>query len=215
MNRMLTFALHRKNYEDIYSFYRERRPKITWKIIFQGFLCGLFGESLGHHLYMESMALTSATFITAMENFIPACNFCHWRNSKIVGEIRTAVGKTKVFGTLMGIGGAMLLTFYKGFSIDFLKSDINLLYNERTCMSCFWYTNFSIQAKMSETFPCHYASTGLMSLMAFFQSTIYALCVERDWTQWKLGWDIRFGPTSCSTNVNLCEAKGSTLRSRL
>lgn len=37
------FALHRKNYENIYSFYRERRPKITWKIIFQGFLCGLFG----------------------------------------------------------------------------------------------------------------------------------------------------------------------------
>ena len=27
------FALHRKNYEKNYSFYRERRPKITWKII--------------------------------------------------------------------------------------------------------------------------------------------------------------------------------------
>nr|VDC61800.1 unnamed protein product [Brassica rapa] len=203
MNRMLTFALHRKNYEDIYSFYRERRPKITWKIIFQGFLCGLFGESLGHHLYMKSMALTSATFITAMENLIPAVTF-------VIGIIaRTAVGKTKVFRTLMGIGGAMLLTFYKDFSIDFLKSDINLLYNERTCMSCFWYTNFSIQAKMSETFPCHYASTGLMSLMAFFQSTIYALCVERDWTQWKLGWDIRLwtgtmGPALVVALMSIC-----------
>ena len=51
---------------------------------------------------------------------------------------------------------------------------------------------FPLQAKMSETFPCHYASTGLMSLMAFFQSTIYALCVERDWSQWKLGWDTFF-----------------------
>ncbi|CDY42122.1 BnaA09g28380D [Brassica napus] len=114
MNRMLTFALHRKNYEDIYSFYRERRPNITWKIIFQGFLCGLFGGSLGHHLYMESMALTSATFITAMENLIPAVTFylLGILLNMRVGEIRTAVGKTKVFGTLMGIGGAMLVLEY-------------------------------------------------------------------------------------------------------
>ena len=31
--------------------------------------------SLGHNLYMESMALTSATFITAMANLIPAVTF--------------------------------------------------------------------------------------------------------------------------------------------
>lgn len=42
-------------------------------------------------------------------------------------EFGTMAGKAKVFGTLMGIGGAMLFTFYKGLSIDFLKSDINLL----------------------------------------------------------------------------------------
>lgn len=42
-----------------------------------------------------------------------------------VGEIRIVVGKIKVFGMLMGIGGVMLLIFYKGFFIDFLKFDIN------------------------------------------------------------------------------------------
>ncbi|CAN6881732.1 unnamed protein product, partial [Brassica oleracea var. botrytis] len=107
------FALHRKNYENIYSFYRERRPKITWKIIFQGFLCGLFGGSLGHNLYMESMVLTSATFITAMANLIPAVTFVVGIHIYIYIYIQfgTAVGKTKVFGTLMGIGGAMLFTF--------------------------------------------------------------------------------------------------------
>ncbi|KAL1198262.1 WAT1-related protein [Cardamine amara subsp. amara] len=34
---------------------------------------------------------------------------------------------------------------------------------------------------MSETLPCHYTSTALMSVMGFFQSTLYAL----------FGWDIR------------------------
>ncbi|CAH8329833.1 unnamed protein product [Eruca vesicaria subsp. sativa] len=204
-----------------FFFNRERRPKITWKIILQGFLCGLFGGSLAHNLYMESMALTSATFITAMANLIPAVTFIIGISARLEKlKFGTAVGKAKVFGTLMGIGGAMLFTFYKGFSIDFLKSDINLLPGRSTghkallasdhrvlgaCLalsSCFSYAIWIIiQAKMSETFPCHYASTALMSLMAFFQSTIYALFVERDWSQWKLGWDIRLWTVAYSGTV--------------
>nr|VDD36795.1 unnamed protein product [Brassica oleracea] len=74
------------------------------------------------------MAVTSATFMSAVANLVPAITF-------IVGifiglerlEFGTAVGKAKVFGTIMGIGGAMLFTFYKGFPIQPLKSDINLL----------------------------------------------------------------------------------------
>ncbi|KAG2320810.1 hypothetical protein Bca52824_014023 [Brassica carinata] len=135
-------------------------------------------------------------------------------------EFGTAIGIAKVFGTIMGIGGAMLFTFYKGFPIQFLKSDINLLPGTSTahvallasdhrvlgaCLaitSCFSYAIWIIlQAKMSETFPCHYTSTGLMSLMAFFQSTIYALCVERDWSQWKLGWDITLWTVAYSGTV--------------
>ena len=56
------------------------------------------------------------------------CNICiciYQRLERL--EFGTAVGKAKVFGTIMGIGGAMLFTFYKGFPIQPLKSDINLL----------------------------------------------------------------------------------------
>lgn len=42
-------------------------------------------------------------------------------------EFGTSAGKAKVLGTIMGLGGAMVFTFYKGFSIDFLKSGIDLL----------------------------------------------------------------------------------------
>ncbi|KAF2534571.1 hypothetical protein F2Q70_00030731 [Brassica cretica] len=66
--------------------------------------------------------------MSAVANLVPAITF-------IVGifvglerlEFGTAVGKAKVFGTIMGICGAMLFTFYKGFPIQPLKSDINLL----------------------------------------------------------------------------------------
>lgn len=41
--------------------------------------------------------------------------------------LKTPAGKAKVLGTVMGISGAMLLTFYKGPEINVWKTNINLL----------------------------------------------------------------------------------------
>ncbi|KAL2343731.1 hypothetical protein Fmac_005016 [Flemingia macrophylla] len=50
-----------------------------------------------------------------------------------------------------------------------------------------------IWSKMSKEYPSlrHHSSTALMTLMAAIQATVFALCVEKDWSQWKLGWSIR------------------------
>lgn len=42
-------------------------------------------------------------------------------------SIRRDEGKAKVSGTLLGLGGAMLLTFYKGVQINLYSSHVNLL----------------------------------------------------------------------------------------
>lgn len=42
-------------------------------------------------------------------------------------RLGTMAGKAKAVGTLMGIGGAMLLTFYKGAKIDLWETHVNLL----------------------------------------------------------------------------------------
>ncbi|KAI9087230.1 hypothetical protein K1719_030865 [Acacia pycnantha] len=56
-------------------FERNKRLKLTWKVIFMAFLCGLFGGSLFQNLYYEALALTSATFVSAIYNLIPAITF--------------------------------------------------------------------------------------------------------------------------------------------
>ncbi|XVE85047.1 hypothetical protein DITRI_Ditri17bG0061100 [Diplodiscus trichospermus] len=195
-------------------FERKNRPKLTWMILFQAFLCGLFGGSLFQHMYLESLVLTSATFATAMFNIVPAVTFIlaiSFRLEKV--GIKTLAGRAKVMGTLMGIGGAMFLTFYKGAEINLWKTHINLLKHYHShegqlassddhgnytlgCLlavaSCFSYALWLIiQAKMSPRYPCPYSSTALMSLMASIQAVVYALCMEKDWGQWKLGWNIR------------------------
>ncbi|WJZ86386.1 hypothetical protein VitviT2T_005846 [Vitis vinifera] len=107
---------------------RKSSPRLTWMIALQGFLCGLFGGALGQNLYLESLALTSPTFSAAMVNLIPAVTFIFAISLGLEKlAIRTWAGKAKVGGTLLGIGGAMVLTFYKGPQINIWSTKVHLL----------------------------------------------------------------------------------------
>ncbi|EEF27752.1 WAT1-related protein At1g25270 [Ricinus communis] len=193
-------------------FERKSRPRLTWTILFQAFLCGFFGGSLTQNLYAESLVLTSATFASAMTNLIPAVTFVLAISFGLEKMgVKTRAGKAKVMGTLLGLGGAMLLTFYKGAEIKMWSTHINLMKIVKphgghvasssgtqilgslfAIANCFSFSLWLIiQAKMSANYPCPYSSTALMSVMAAIQETTFTLCTERDWTQWKLGWNIR------------------------
>ncbi|KAK6916110.1 EamA domain, partial [Dillenia turbinata] len=169
--------------------------------------------SLAQNLYAASLALTSATFASAMANLIPAITFIL---AISVGLERLALGtlagKAKVLGTLLGVSGAMLLTFYKGSQVNLWSTQIDLMKDTKqghlsslqshssnsilgallAVGSCFSYATWLIiQAKISERYPCPYSSTALMSVMGSIQSITYAIWMERDRSQWKLGWNIR------------------------
>ncbi|KAF9610401.1 hypothetical protein IFM89_022312 [Coptis chinensis] len=197
------------------AFFMERksRPKLTWMILFQGFLCGLFGGALAQNLYVMSLGLTSATFASAMANLVPAITFIMAVTFGLERLcIRTLGGKAKILGTLVGIGGAMLLTFYKGIEINLWSTHLIQLHDHRQSHgadshvetgnrilgallavgSCLSYATWLIiQTKMSEKYPYQYSSTALMCVMASIQATLFAICIEKDWSQWKLGWNIR------------------------
>ncbi|KAI4299040.1 hypothetical protein L6164_032536 [Bauhinia variegata] len=196
-------------------FERKSRPKLTWTVLFQSFLSGLFGGALAQNFYLEAMTFTSATFASAMSNLTPAFTFIMavcFRLEKF--NVRTPAGMAKILGTLIGIGGAMVLTFFKGEEINFWSLHTNLLHHHqnghvassnaspsgsKTVLgflfalgSCFSYAFWLIvQAKMSENYPCYYSSTALMCVNGAIVAIVYALCLEKDWNQWRLGWNIR------------------------
>ncbi|KAG5594498.1 hypothetical protein H5410_035730 [Solanum commersonii] len=152
-------------------FDRKSRPKMTWMVMLLAFLSALFG--------LERL------------------------------NLKTRGGQAKVLGTLIGIGGAMLLTFYKGMEIktwsiklDFKEHVAASQQNQKpyahilgpilAICSCFSSAlSLIFQAKISELYPCHFSSTALMSIMGALQAGVYAISTERDWTQWKLGWNLR------------------------
>lgn len=161
--------------------------------------------------------------------------------------MRTREGRAKVFGTLLSIGGAMVLTLYKGPQINVWATHVNLLKHHvhhvspshhalgsfLAVASCFSYATWLIiqvislsqflfflffffkkkstyipkvtsyeisnstlplqceQAKLGERYPLHYSSTALICASATAQATVYATCMEKSWSAWKLGWNIR------------------------
>ncbi|XP_054800252.1 WAT1-related protein At1g68170-like isoform X2 [Prosopis cineraria] len=216
---------------------------MTWTILFQGLLCGLFGGTLAQTLFLEALALTTVTFASAMGNLVPAATFVmalFFGLEKL--NWKAAAGKAKIIGTVAGISGAMLLTFYKGPRIPTPSLHFSLLHPNNSHVASSHSSSgggntllgalcalgnvlsfaswLIIQSKMSERYPCPYTSTTLMSLSASVFSSAFALCTERDWTLWKLGWNIRLltvayaGLVASGVNVVMiawCVRKGGPL----
>ena len=172
---------------------------------------------MAQNLYIAGMKFTSATFASATTNLLPAWTFVialAFRYERL--DIRAFSSQAKVTGTLLGIGGAMLLTFYKGADITpwnshvnlvassgasaaahhqppVLEADANRVMGSLLCISsCVFYALWLIlQAKLSKDYPFHYSSTALMCVMSTLQSVAFALWTHRDVAQWRLGLDVR------------------------
>ncbi|WVZ87787.1 hypothetical protein U9M48_034370 [Paspalum notatum var. saurae] len=196
-----------------YFIERRNRTKLTWKVLGLSFVCGLAGGSVAQNLYISGMKVTSATFASATTNLLPAITFVLaliFRLEKLA--VHTLPGQAKVAGTLLGVGGAMLLTLYKGVDITPWHGHVNLIgdrhpggqHGAATASSnyilgsllcvgscCFYALWLIIQAKFSNLYPFHYSSTALMCIMTTLQSAAFAICFDRDVAQWRLGLNIR------------------------
>ncbi|XVE86604.1 hypothetical protein DITRI_Ditri18aG0047300 [Diplodiscus trichospermus] len=192
---------------------RESKSKLTRKVVFLGFLSGLFGGALAPNLFIASLSLTSATFASALGNLVPIATLILaviLRLERL--GIRTLGGQAKLVGTFLSIGGAMVLTFYKGLEVNLWSTNINLAKNggdhitnrkpaalgnqllgsllglASSVSFGIWYI---IMAKMGEKYPFMYSTTALLCITASIQATIYSIIAERNWSAWKLGWNIR------------------------
>ncbi|KAL6346123.1 hypothetical protein AAG906_025403 [Vitis piasezkii] len=123
--------------------------------------------------------------------------------------IQTSGGKAKVSGVILSISGAMVLTFYNGIELKIWTTHINLLSDAgkvaasqhtsrnqglgaimaaaSSLSAAIWLI---IQARMSKVYPL-YSGTFLMCACAAVQCAVYAMSRERDWSEWRLGWNIR------------------------
>ncbi|XP_049403378.1 WAT1-related protein At1g09380-like isoform X2 [Solanum stenotomum] len=100
-----------------FAFFLERktRPKMTRSILFQIFLCSIFGITANQNIYFIGLKNSTPTIVSAIDNLIPAFTFIIAVPLGIEKlGLRSIAGQTKFWGTIICVGGAMLLSLYHG-----------------------------------------------------------------------------------------------------
>ncbi|XP_019418323.1 PREDICTED: WAT1-related protein At1g09380-like [Lupinus angustifolius] len=182
-------------------------PKMTKRIMYQIILSSLLGITGNQVLFFVGLKYSTATIASALTNLLPAFTFVLavlFRQENI--RMKDKAGIAKVFGTLLCVGGALLLSFYHGKTIGLGESSIHWRFAEKMegtnssisktnlllgpftiiCSALVWALWFIIQADMSKTFSAPYTSTAYMCFLGSFQCVAIALCFESTASAWSL-----------------------------
>ncbi|XP_017976313.1 PREDICTED: WAT1-related protein At1g09380 [Theobroma cacao] len=194
-----------------YFLERKTRPKITKHILFQIFLCSLTGATANQVFYFVGLENSSATVACALNNVLPAATFALAAlcRQEAVG-IKKASGQAKVLGTLVCVGGAMLLSFYHGHTIGIGDSSIHWAYADKMtsksssngsnfflgpflvmASAVAWAVWLIIQGQTSKNFPAPYTCTALMCFMASIECTIIGIFSDHKISAWSLSSSMR------------------------
>ncbi|KFK30722.1 hypothetical protein AALP_AA6G018900 [Arabis alpina] len=186
-----------------YFWERRTRPKLTFNILVQLFFSALIGASLTQYFFLLGLSYTSATLACAFISMTPAITFVMaliFRVEKLNMKSKAVMGM--VMGTLICIGGALLLTMYKGVPLTKLhKLETHHSINNKSAMkpenwiigcvllfagSCCFGSWMLIQSKVNDKYPCQYSSTVILSFFGTIQCALLSLIKSRDISTWIL-----------------------------
>ncbi|KAL1832257.1 hypothetical protein ACET3Z_001908 [Daucus carota] len=179
-----------------YFWERKSRPKPTIGILCDHFLSALIGVTLTQYLFLLGLKFTSATFSCAFINMVPVITFIMampFGLEKV--NLKHKSGRAKVFGALVSVGGALLLTLYKGIPLRDLPTPLEdpttggtKRWGTGTLLltggSIMWSSWFLIQAKIGKTYPCQYSSTAMISFFSTIQSALLYVAIHRNTSAW-------------------------------
>ncbi|XP_059301901.1 WAT1-related protein At1g09380-like [Lycium ferocissimum] len=190
------------------AYFRERntRPTMTRSTFFKIFMCSIFGGSTNQITYIVGLQYCNPTVASALTNLMPAFTFLL---VVISGHERvkfTNVGIAKVLGTLISIGGAVILSVYHGSVVPIGQPKINwklledITHNKsNTCTNnkylgpllvmvsaLSWSIWSIIQAQVNREYAATYSSTALMCFMASCICLVIGFCVDHDQSDWSL-----------------------------
>ncbi|XP_055808685.1 WAT1-related protein At5g07050-like [Solanum dulcamara] len=189
---------------------RKIRPKMSLMIFLQIFVLGILGPVIDQNFYYAGLKFTSATFSCAMSNMLPAMTFVMavlCRMEKV--DIKKIRCQAKVLGTIVTVGGAMLMTLYKGqvvnliwsnhinsintvtqvnngtYDKDWLKGSILLIF-----ATLAWASFFILQNITMRKYTAPISLTALVCFMGTLQSIVVTFVMEHKISVWIIGFDM-------------------------
>ncbi|KAG9140708.1 hypothetical protein Leryth_006889 [Lithospermum erythrorhizon] len=179
-------------------------PPMNFSIMIKIFFLGLIGcasQLLGY----TGISFSSPTLASAMSNLVPAFTFIlalFFRMEKL--QLRRLSSRAKVLGTIVSIGGAFVVTFYKGPRIisGFSPSTSSLMQNQSLSskpsdwvLGGFFLTTeymltpvwYILQAQIMKEYPAELTVIFFYNLFVSIMAGVVTSIIEPGINKWKLG----------------------------
>ncbi|KAJ4822192.1 hypothetical protein Tsubulata_030308 [Turnera subulata] len=185
------------------------RPKMTRSIFIKLLVLGLLEPVIDQNLYFLGMKYTTATFAAAIINILPAITFIMaWVVRLEIVNIKSLYSQAKIVGTILTVGGAMVMTIVKGPLLELFWTKAGT-YNHQatgaislhdsikgalmiTVGSFSWASFVILQAITLKEYPAELSLTVWICLFGTIEGTVAALIMERgNATVWALAWDTK------------------------
>ncbi|XP_038896806.1 WAT1-related protein At4g08300-like [Benincasa hispida] len=188
---------------------RKIRPKMTLPIFARILLLGFLEPVLDQNLYYVGLKLTSATFTSVTINILPAVTFIMALIFRLESvNLKKIRSIAKVAGTLVTIGGAMVMTLYKGPIVEIFhghgshaahssssseSADQHWVLGTLMLLGSIvgWSGFFILQSFTLRKYPAELSLTALICVAGTVEGSIVTLIMERDFSVWVIGWDSR------------------------
>ncbi|KAG4381161.1 hypothetical protein GLYMA_15G085300v4 [Glycine max] len=187
----LVFITYRLSIATIFiapiGYFRERndRPRLTFRILCYLFCSAIVGASVTQYFFLLGIQYTSATFSCAFINMVPVVTFMMALPFGLeTVKIKSKSGRAKILGSLVCIGGALMLTLYKASTRTTGKWTIGVI--ALALGTIFWSSWFILQSKISKRYPCQYSSTAIMSFFGAIQSAVICFFTDHNLSIWVL-----------------------------
>ncbi|OVA14523.1 Drug/metabolite transporter [Macleaya cordata] len=190
-----------------YFLEKKERPPITFHFLVQCFLLALCGITANQGFYLLGLYYLSPTFASAMQNSVPAITFAMAAALRLESvNISRRDGLAKLLGTIASVGGAMVITLYKGppllhstqpplrnpvveeemmgFSSNNTQNwTLGCLYLLGHCLS--WAAWMVFQAPVLRKYPAKLTVTSYTCFFGLIQFLVIAAFLETDIEKWK------------------------------
>ncbi|KAG6472840.1 protein WALLS ARE THIN 1-like [Zingiber officinale] len=184
-----------------YFLEKKERPTMKFSFLVQFFLLALCGITASQGLYLLGLDHTSPTFASAIQNSVPAITFAMaaaLRMEKVRLDRRDGIAK--VVGTLVCVGGATVITLYKGPSIFGRASTTALNFAAPAFMAegknwtlgcvclighCLCLSGWQVlQKPVLKKYPARLSFTFFTFFFGLLQFLVIAAFMERDADAW-------------------------------
>ncbi|ERN05717.1 hypothetical protein AMTR_s00006p00239950 [Amborella trichopoda] len=176
-----------------YFLERKERPPLTFSFPVQFFLLALCGITANQGFYLVGLYYASPTFASAIQNSVAAITFAMAAALRLEQvHIMRRDGVAKVAGTIACVGGASIITLFKG---PPLLHHHSLISSEKTenwklgCLYLFgnclaWSGWIVLQAPVLKKYPARISVTSFTCFFGVIQFLIIAAFVEADAQHW-------------------------------